>query len=62
MACRVCTTNDRDALVEELAKEFWEGESVGATDDRTWEQAGSYWQILFRQYAARALVVMERGR
>jgi hypothetical protein len=25
MACRVCTANDRDALVEDLAAEFWKG-------------------------------------
>jgi hypothetical protein len=62
MACRVCTANDRDALVEELAAEFWKGSCAGPVDGRAWSEAGHYWQPIYRGFADRALHVMERGR
>ncbi len=50
--CRLCTTNDHDALVEQLAAELW---TTTPEDGRTWEQAGGYWQDAFRVHAATAV-------
>lgn len=58
MACRICTTNDREALVEELAAEFWRD----AVDARTWAEAGTYWQPIYRRFAERAVTLMETRR
>jgi hypothetical protein len=62
MPCRLCTANDREALIEDLAAKFWAGERDDALDGRTWAQAGSYWQPIFRRFAGRPLAVMEQGR
>lgn len=54
MACRICTTNDRQALVEELAAGMWaKCETSDEYTDWTeeWAKAGPYWQTLFRQCA-----------
>jgi hypothetical protein len=40
MACRVCTANDRDALVEELAAGFRKRSCAGPVDGRPWERPG----------------------
>jgi hypothetical protein len=61
MPCRVCTANDREALVEDLAREFWGKESGGTSDDRPWPNAGAYWQTIYRDFAERALSVIERS-
>ena len=50
--CRLCTTNDLDALTEELAAALWEKRrSRGGLDDWPWAEAGDYWQGTFRQFA-----------
>jgi hypothetical protein len=35
MACRLCTANDCEALIEDLAAKFWEGERDDPLDGRT---------------------------
>jgi hypothetical protein len=59
MACRVCTANDRDALVEELAAEFWKGSCAGPIDGRPWEQAGAYWHAAYRKLADKMVAIVE---
>jgi hypothetical protein len=57
--CRLCTTNDRDGLVESLAADLWDTRRRGSLDDRAWEQAGPYWQGIFRELAQSAVVSLE---
>ncbi len=54
--CRLCTNNDRDALVEEMAAGAWEAAGYG---DR-WEDAPATWHTAFRHHADLMLRVLER--
>lgn len=54
MTCRICSANDRDALVEQMAEKLW---GSYKEDDRPWDRAGPYWQTVFRQLAATAISV-----
>jgi hypothetical protein len=56
--CRICTANDPDGLVEELAAAFWETQRHGTLDDHPWDKAGPHWQYVFRNYARGALDVL----
>ena len=56
--CRICTANDLDALIEELAAELWESRRHGTLDDRGWEDAGDMWQTTFRGFARTAIEVL----
>ena len=58
--CRLCTTNDRPALVEELAAEMWESRRDREIDP-PWSEAGQYWQPAMRQFAEVSLRMLERG-
>lgn len=40
--CRLCSTNDCDALIEQPAAELWDSQRGGSLDDRPWRQAGEY--------------------
>lgn len=47
--CRLCTANDRDAVIEHIAKSLWE-----SRDERPWDDAGGYWRTIMRELAATA--------
>ncbi len=49
--CRVCSANDRAALIEYLAEQLWESRRHGTLDDWPWPEAGGYWQRIYRQEA-----------
>lgn len=53
MTCRICSANDRDALIEDMARAMWDTQASTNTDDewRPWERAGPYWQRIMRQFA-----------
>ena len=51
--CRLCTANDREALVEQVAEQLRERRRHGTLDD--WPWAGGYWQPLYRELAATAV-------
>ncbi len=53
--CRLCTANDQDGLVEQLAAELW---ATTPEDDRSWAEAGPHWQATFRVHAATAVRIM----
>lgn len=55
--CRLCTANDREALIEHLAEQFWESQR-GGMDDWPWADAGEYWQPKYRRFAAVAIDAM----
>jgi hypothetical protein len=57
--CRLCTTNDRAALIEELAVEMW-NRSRDHSIDFAWAECGLYWQSAFRQFASATLSLLER--
>ena len=47
--CRLCTANDVDGVIEHVAARLWE-----SRDERPWDDAGPYWQRIFRELAATA--------
>jgi hypothetical protein len=53
--CRLCTANDRDGVIEQLAADLWNSRRHGTLDDHPWEQAGDYWQRMFRELAVTAV-------
>lgn len=53
--CRVCTTNDREALIEQVAADLWESRRHGTLDDFPWEKAGGYWQRIYRELGETAV-------
>ncbi len=59
--CRLCTANDRDAVVKELAVKLWDGHRgrIGK-DDAPWDEAGGYWWNAFEQVASDALEILGR--
>ena len=59
--CRLCTTNDREALIEELAAEMWGSRRRGTLDDVPLAEAGSHWQRVFREFAETTISMLERG-
>ena len=58
--CRLCTTNDREALAERLAEEMWESRRDREADP-PWKNAGVYWQTAMRQFANATLKMLGDG-
>ena len=52
--CRLCTANDEEALIDDLAGELWESRRYGTLDDVPWAEAGSYCEPIFRDFARTA--------
>ena len=60
--CRLCTANDIDGIIEDVAAELWESRRHGTLDDRPWPDAGAMWQTVFRDFAATAVNVIGARR
>lgn len=62
MTCRICTANDEEALIEQVAEAMWLTQSSTDPDDewRPWGQAGPYWQRIMREFATASLRVLRR--
>lgn len=60
--CRLCTANDREGMIEEVAAKLWEHRRHGTLDDRPWQEAGPMWQSVFREFAGTAVNVIRAGR
>ena len=58
--CRLCTANNRAALIETVSADLWESRRHGTLDDRPWNQAGSYWQRVYRELGETAIESLER--
>jgi hypothetical protein len=58
--CRLCTTNDRRGLIEEMATDMW-AQRRWVEVEQPWEAAGEYWQSAMRQFAEAALRTLEQG-
>lgn len=61
MACRICTTNDQESLIEELAERMWLSRRDLEIDPDKWEDAGPYWQIVMRQFASDTIKLARYG-
>jgi hypothetical protein len=53
--CVICTSTDRDGLVERLAEELWESRQDDTQWARSWADAGDLWHIRFRELAHTAI-------
>lgn len=53
--CKLCTANDVDGVIKQLAGDLWNSRRYGTLDDRPWEEAGDYWQRTFREFAETAV-------
>lgn len=58
--CRLCTTNDRESLVEELAERMWNARRERALDP-DWPNAGPYWQQAIRLFASETIRMLGDG-
>lgn len=55
--CRLCTANDREALVDEIAERMWDSRRDYEFDP-SWPDAGPHWHKVLRALAKRALAVI----
>jgi hypothetical protein len=55
--CRLCTTNDREALIEDLAREMWESRRDPELD-WSWEECRR-WQDIYREHARLTLYMLD---
>lgn len=58
--CRLCTTNDRESLVEDLAERLWNARRDSAIDP-SWVNAGPYWQQAIRLFASETILMLADG-
>jgi len=60
--CRLCTSNDRDALILSVAQDLWASVAPDEpmTMTMTWERA-DYWRPIYLSLATRAVESLERG-
>ena len=56
--CLLCTSTDREGLIEKLAADMWESRQVA--DYVAWADAGPYWQQGFRELAQTAIATLRR--
>ena len=52
--CRLCTSNDDDAVIEHLAEKLWDSRIERLEGPRAWADAGATWQAAFREMAVAA--------
>ena len=55
--CRLCTSNDREALIVEMAAGAWEMAGYGGK----WADVHATWSVSFRHHAELMLRVLERN-
>lgn len=49
--CRICTSNDEDALVDHIAGAIWESRRHGSLDDQPWAAVHPYWRKIMCEMA-----------
>jgi len=52
--CRLCTSNDVDAVNEHRAEKLWDSRIAQIEDPIPWSEAGATWQAAFRELAVAA--------
>jgi hypothetical protein len=60
--CRICTANDREALVLEMAIAMWDTQVTAAShsDYEPWPEASPFWQQRMLEFAEASLRAIER--
>lgn len=55
--CRICSANDEQALIEDMARAMWETQrsSDPHGEWRDWDQTHSYWRDRMMEFAAASL-------
>lgn len=51
--CRLCTSNDDEAVIEHVAAYMWESR-MDHFEEHPWSEAGGTWQAAFREMAVAA--------
>lgn len=59
--CRICSANDEEALVEDIAQAMWgtQVSSDPAAEWKPWDRAGPYWQRIMRQFATATVATLK---
>jgi len=52
--CRLCASNDADAVNEHLAEKLWDSRIANLEGPIPWSEAGATWQAAFRELAVAA--------
>jgi hypothetical protein len=52
--CRLCTSNDEDAVIEHVAAYMRESRMERVEGRTVWDKAGATWQTAFREMAVAA--------
>ncbi|EZP57275.1 hypothetical protein [Sphingomonas sp. RIT328] len=52
--CRLCTSNDVEAVNEHLAEKLWDSRIANIEEHIPWSEAGATWQAAFRELAVAA--------
>jgi len=52
--CRLCTSNDDDALIEHLDEKLWDSRIERIEGPLPWSEAGATWHAAFRELAGAA--------
>lgn len=52
--CRLCTSNDIEAVNEHLAEKLWDSRIAQIESPIPWGEAGATWQAAFRELAVAA--------
>ncbi len=57
--CRLCTTNDDDGLIEQLAAALW-GQHRDREVLEPWDDAGTNWRRAMREFAEGAVGLLRQ--
>jgi len=57
--CRLCTSNDREALILSVAQDMWASVEPHDPDALPWDRA-DYWRPIYLRLAERAVDSLER--
>lgn len=57
--CRLCSTNNLDELIEQVAQEIWR--TFPSDTCLPWDDAGSYWQTVMRNHATVTVELLKAG-
>jgi len=52
--CRLCTSNDEEAVIEHVAAYMWDSRMERVEDRTPWADAGATWKTAFREMAIAA--------
>jgi hypothetical protein len=52
--CRLCASNDDEAVIERLAEYMWDSRIARLEGPIPWADAGATWQAAFREMAVAA--------